>query len=149
MLRLFSIPLVSLALTLAPIATWGQSLDQAQDGQSVHWLYEVTIRDGQLQNLKDLIAEMVARTEADEPDTLSYEWVVSADGAMGQVAERYANSEAALKHLATFNRDFAARLGTMVDLVRYSVYGHPSAALKQAIAGSNPIYFDEVAGFER
>jgi quinol monooxygenase YgiN len=124
-------------------------MNDAQSGQLVHWVYEVTIRDGQLQNLKDLIAEMVAGTKADEPETLIYEWVVSVDGSTGQVYERYANSEAALAHVATFNRDFAERLGTMADLARHTVYGRPSPALKQAIAGSRPIYFDNVAGFER
>jgi len=72
MLRLFSIPLVSLALTLVPMTTWGQSMNQPQSGKIVHWLYEVTVKDGQLQNLKDLIAEMVAHTKADEPETLIY-----------------------------------------------------------------------------
>jgi quinol monooxygenase YgiN len=124
-------------------------MNQAQGGQIVHWLYEVTIKRGQLQSLKDLIAEMVARTKADEPETLIYTWVVSEDGSTGQVYERYASSVAALTHLATFNRNFADRLGTMVDLARHTVYGHPSAALKQAIADSKPIYFDNVAGFER
>jgi quinol monooxygenase YgiN len=149
MLRLFSVLLVSLALTLAPMTTREQSMNQAQSGQIVHWLYEVTIKQGQLQNLRDLIAEMVAHTKADERETLVYTCAVSRDGSTGQVYERYANSEAALAHLATFNRDFAKRLGTMVDLARHTVYGHPSDALKQAIAGSKPIYFENVAGFER
>jgi quinol monooxygenase YgiN len=124
-------------------------VNQAQDEQIVHWLYQVTVKDGQLQNLKDLIVEMVANTEASEPETLAYSWVVSDDGTIGEVHERYANSEAALAHLATFNRDFAARLGTMVDLRSQLVYGNPSAALKQAIAGSKPVYFNPVAGFQR
>jgi quinol monooxygenase YgiN len=124
-------------------------MNRALGGKIVHWKYEVTIKDGQLRNLKDLIAEMVERTGADEPETLIYAWVVSEGGSVGQVYERYANSEAALTHLATFNQHFADRLGTMVDLARHTVYGHPSAALKQAIAGSKPIYFDNVAGFER
>ena len=124
-------------------------MSKAQGGPIVHWVYEVTIRDGQLQNLKDLVAEMVARTEAGEPETLAYEWVVSEDGTRGQAHERYATSEAALAHLATFNRDFAERLGTMVDFARFTIYGHASAALKQTIADSRPIYFADVAGFER
>lgn len=124
-------------------------MNQAESGQIVHWVYEVTVKDGQLQNLKDLIVEMVAHTKASEPETLGYDWVVSEDGTRGQVQERYATSEAALAHLATFNRDFAERLGTMVDLARFTVYGHPSAALKQEIADSKPIYFEDVAGFER
>jgi quinol monooxygenase YgiN len=149
MLRLFSIPLVALALTLEPMTTWGKSMNQAQSRQIVHWVYEVTLKNGQLQNLKILIAEMVAHTKANEPETLAYAWEVSADGSTGQVFERYANSEAALAHLATFNRDYAQRLGTMVDLARFTVYGHPSAALKNTIAGAKPIYFENVAGFER
>ena len=124
-------------------------MNQAQSGEIVHWVYEVTIKDGQLTNLKALIAEMVARTKADEPDTLVYEWAVSEDGKTGQVHERYANSKAALLHMATFTRDFAERLGTMADLARHTVYGHPTPALRQAIAGSNPIFFEDVAGFER
>ena len=124
-------------------------MNQAQGAHNVHWTYTVKVRDGQLQNLKDLIAEMVAHSKADEPETLNYAWVVSEDGATGQVYERYANSEAALAHLATFNRDFADRLGAMVDLASQTVYGHPSAALKQAIAGSKPVYFEDVAGFKR
>ncbi len=124
-------------------------MTEEQSGQIVHWIFEVTIKRGQLQNLKDLIAEMVAHTKANEPETLGYDWVVSADGAIGQVFERYASSEAALAHLATFNRDYAERLGTMVDLARHTVYGHPSVALEQAIAGSKPVYFETVAGFRR
>ncbi len=124
-------------------------MNQAQSGEIVHWVYEVTIKGGQLTNLKNLIAEMVVGTKADEPETLVYEWVVSEDGSTGQVYERYANSEAALVHMETFTRDFAERLGTMADLARHTVYGHPSPALRQAIAGSKPIFFEDVAGFKR
>jgi quinol monooxygenase YgiN len=124
-------------------------MNQAQSDEIVHWVYEVTIKDGQLQNLKDLIAEMVAGAKAGEPETLVYEWAVSEDGTTGQVHERYANSKAALVHMTTFSRDFADRLGTMADLARHTVYGHPSPALRQAIAGSKPTFFHDVAGFER
>ncbi len=124
-------------------------MNQAPSGRIVHWLYAVKIKDGQLQNLKDLIVEMVRHTKANEPETLVYDWVVSADGSTGEVYERYASSEAALAHLATFNEKFADRLGTMADLARHTVYGHPSAALRQAITGSKPVYFEDVAGFKR
>lgn len=124
-------------------------MTEADSGQIVHWLYQVTIRDGQLQNLKDLIDEMVAHTQANEPETLAYAWAVTEDGTIGEVHERYANSEAALSHLATFNKDFADRLGTMVDLKSHQVYGRPSAALRQAITGSSPVFFESIAGFER
>ena len=43
-------------------------MNQPQSGKIVRWLYEVTVKEGQLQNLKDLIAEMVAHTKVDEPE---------------------------------------------------------------------------------
>ena len=40
---------------------------------NVHWLLEVSIKPGQLDTFKSVMAEMVAATNANEPDTLNYE----------------------------------------------------------------------------
>lgn len=115
----------------------------------VHWLLEVTVKDHQLQNLKDLIVEMSDGAQAREPGTLDYLWMVSADGATAHVYERYKDSDAALTHLASFNQHFAQRFLTMVDPVRFTVYGNPTDELKQALAGFKPIYLPQVGGFAR
>jgi quinol monooxygenase YgiN len=115
----------------------------------VHWLLEVTVKDHQLQNLKDLIVEMADRAHANEPGTLDYMWMVSEDGSTAHVYERYKDSEAALTHLASFDQHFAQRLLTMVDPIRFTVYGSPSEALRQALAGFNPVYLPQVGGFDR
>jgi len=115
----------------------------------VGWLFEVSIKQGQLENLKALIREMAERVEATEPDTLTYEWSISEDGSTGHVQERYVSSEAALAHLASFNEIFADRLMSMADPERMTIYGSPSAALKDEVSGINPTYMNPVGGFVR
>ena len=46
---------------------------------NVPWLLEVSIKPGQLDTFKSVMAEMVAATEANEPDTLNYELFISED----------------------------------------------------------------------
>lgn len=46
---------------------------------NVHWLLKVSIKPGQLDTFKSVMAEMVAATEANEPDTLNYELFISED----------------------------------------------------------------------
>ena len=117
--------------------------------ETVSWLFEVDIKEGQLDNLRALIREMAERTEANEPDTLNYEWSISEDGAAGQVYERYVSAEAALAHLASFNENFADRLMSMADPRRMTIYGSPTAALREEVSGIDPTYMQHVGGFAR
>ena len=117
--------------------------------ETVSWLFEVDIKEGQLDNLRALIHEMAERTQATEPDTLTYQWSISEDGSTGQVHEQYTNSDAALAHLATFNETFADRLMAMADPRRMTIYGNASAALKDEVSGIDPTYMNLVGGFAR
>ena len=121
---------------------------KADDG-GIRWILEVSIKDGKAGELESLIATMAQAAEANEPGTLGYEWVISEDRTIGQVFEHYASSEAALTHLDSFNKNFAAKLLMLVEPGRYTVYGRPSAALKAAIAGFGPAYMQKAGGFER
>ncbi|MCP4303525.1 MAG: antibiotic biosynthesis monooxygenase [bacterium] len=142
MLKLLSIALVTLALltTRSPAA--------AQDEQPVHWVLDVAIKDGELENLKTLIAEMAESAEA-EPGTLEYQWMINEDGSVGRLSERYASSTATLVHLDSFNQNFAERFETMVDPGRFVVLGDPGDKVRTAIAGFNPIYMQAAGGFSR
>ncbi|MCP4327075.1 MAG: antibiotic biosynthesis monooxygenase [Alphaproteobacteria bacterium] len=115
----------------------------------VSWLLEMAIKDGQLENLKDLIPEMSGRAEAREPGTLAYEWTISEDGSTGHLYERYADSDAALTHIASFNEHFAERFMATVDSLRVWVYGNPSAALEREMAVMDPLYMRDAGGFTR
>ena len=92
---------------------------------------------------------MADLAKANEPDRLRFEWSISADCKVAQVHERYVQSDAALTHLESFNQNFADRLMTLVEPQRMTVYGSPSEALRQAIAGADPVLMESAGGFAR
>lgn len=148
----------------APVP-WGHATDgqgahreglrlAANDGESamsnVFWTFKVTVKDGQADDrLRDLIREMSDASKANEPGTLIYEWAISADEKSAEVHERYVDSDAALRHLASFNENFADRLMALVEPTGMTVYGSPSAALKNELVGADPLYMDVIGGFAR
>jgi quinol monooxygenase YgiN len=115
----------------------------------VSWILEVQVRDGRENDFRSLMTEMVSATQANEPDTLSYEWSTSADGKQCHIYERYADSTAVMTHLATFDEKYAGRFLEVVQPLRVVVYGSPSAAVKAALADLSPLYFEPAAGFSR
>jgi quinol monooxygenase YgiN len=116
---------------------------------SVFWIFEVSVKEGQTSALKELVREMSEASFANEPETLIYQWTISEDGTTAQVHERYASSEAALRHLDSFNRNYADRLMDLVEPTGMTVYGDPSEALKDQLAGAGPEYMQVIGGFAR
>jgi len=116
---------------------------------NVYWLLELEIKAGRENDFRSLMAEMVSATQGNEPGTLNYEWSTSADGKLCHVYERYADSAATLTHLAAFGAKFASRFLQVLKPVRLVVYGSPNAAVKEGLAGFNPIFMQAVAGFSR
>ena len=114
----------------------------------VSWLVEVAVKRGELDNLRALIAEMVASTR-DEAGTIAYQWYVSSDGSTVHVYERYATSAAVMTHLQSFGSKFAERFFAAVDLTRWMIYGTPSAEVKSALNTFGPTYLGPFGGFVR
>jgi quinol monooxygenase YgiN len=117
-------------------------------GEQVSWLLELGVKPGKLDELRAVVEEMVESTRA-EPGALSYEWFLTDDGATANVYERYANSEAALAHLATFGQTFAGRLLATVDVTGWTVFGNPSDEARRAMDRSGAAYMGSFAGFVR
>ena len=69
---------------------------------TIHWLLELTIKEGEFETFKTLMNDMVAATNANEPDTTHYEWFVSKDKNVCHIYERYVDSDAAMTHLDYF-----------------------------------------------
>ena len=61
--------------------------------QHVSWIIELAVKDGALDRYKELMEEMVSGTGT-EPESLAYEWYISADGGTVHIFEKYATSEA-------------------------------------------------------
>ena len=114
----------------------------------VSWVLEVAVKPGRLENFRVLMREMVESTRT-EPGALGYEWFVSEDGAVVHLAERYADSAAALAHLGTFGEKYAGRFLESVDPTRFTVMGNPSEAVQAAMSGFGPTYLRPFGGFVR
>jgi len=115
----------------------------------VSWIIELDIQPGREQDFKALVEEMASATHQNEAGTLSYEWSASADGRVCHIFERYVDSAAALTHLGTFGDRFADRFLDILKPTRLVVYGAPTDAVKEALAGFNPTYMQGVGGFSR
>jgi quinol monooxygenase YgiN len=116
---------------------------------NVYWTLELGVQPGRQKDLQVLMAEMVGATRANEPGTLNYEWSTSADGKLCTLFERYLDSDAAMIHIGTFGKKFAGRFFEILKPLRFTIYGTPSPAVKDALAASNPVYMQSVGGFSR
>ncbi len=117
--------------------------------ETVRWVLEVAINQGELDNFKALMNEMVAATQANEPNTTNYEWFISDDGQTCHLYERYADSAATMTHLASFGENFADRFLAAVAPTRFVVYGNPSAEVREALAGLGAVHMAQIGGFAR
>ena len=115
----------------------------------VYWVLKAKIKDGQMDNLKALMAEMVEATQANEPGALNYEWSISADGQSCHIFERYADSEATLVHLGTFGKVYAARFMSVLQPTGMTVYGNPNEAARKALKGAGGVFMTSIGGFSR
>jgi quinol monooxygenase YgiN len=116
---------------------------------NVHWILEVSINDGELDNFKALMEEMVAATQADEPGALNYEWFLSPDGKTCHIYERYADSDATRVHMKNFGEKFAGRFMGCVKMGRTDLYGDPDDQLKGMLAGMGAVHYSQIGGFAR
>ena len=64
----------------------------------IHFRAEFTIQEGKIDEFKKLVQDMSRTVEANEPDTINYQFYLNRDGTMCIVNETYSNSEA---HLLT------------------------------------------------
>jgi quinol monooxygenase YgiN len=116
---------------------------------NVYWLLELAIKDGELDNFKTLVKEMVEATERDEPGALNYEYWIGEDGSTCHIYERYTDSDATMVHLGNFGSKFAERFMGCVDPTGFTVYGSANAQVKEALAGFGPTYMGSFGGFSR
>ena len=116
--------------------------------EHVSWVIELDVKDGELDTFKTLMEEMVSGTST-EPQTLAYEWYIGGDGGTVHIYEKYANSESMISHVQGFLSKWAERFMACVQPTRFVVYGDPSPAARDILAGFDPIYLGPWGGFSR
>ena len=115
----------------------------------VYWILELSIKDGHLDQLKELMEEMSTATKQNEPHALNYEWWISEDGSACHIFERYENSAAVMVHLGNFGSKFMERFMSHVDPTGFKVYGDASDEVKAALTAFGPQYLTQLGGFTR
>ena len=115
---------------------------------SISWNIQMSVRDGRLNDARDLMREMVAATEQ-EPGAQVYEWFLSGDGKACHINERYADSAAVMAHLGVFGSKFAERFLACFEPTSLCVYGEPSAEARAALDGFGATYLGWLGGFKR
>ncbi|NQV85576.1 MAG: antibiotic biosynthesis monooxygenase [Woeseiaceae bacterium] len=115
---------------------------------TISWDLQMTVREGCLNDARELMDEMVAATQQ-ESGTQGYEWFLSVDGKTCHIYERYADSAAVMIHVGNFGTNFAARFMACFEPTSLSVYGNPSAEARAALDGLGAIYLGRLGGFHR
>lgn len=116
---------------------------------NVYWLIEAGVREGQLENLKQLAAEMSESTKAGEPGALTYEWFLNADETKLFLFERYSDPAATMIHLDAFMKNFAAKFMSILEVKRFTVMGCPDDAVKKALGAAGAVFLNPMQGFQR
>ena len=115
-------------------------------GTEVAWLVELSVKPGELENVRALIKEMVVSAQ-EEAGTLSYAWYVSEDGTSVAIYERYADDAAALAHQAKFPARFKERFLAAMTVTRFTVFGAPGEEVRATVSSFNPTYLQPFGGF--
>ena len=110
--------------------------------------FQLSIKEGKLEDFKSIVNNMVGITELNEPNTLVYEYHINEDGTECHLLETFKDSDAFMIHLGTVSHMFGA-LFELATMTRAKIYGSPSAELKQALDPLGVEYFAHLNGIER
>ncbi len=92
---------------------------------TLHIVVGLTVNDGQLGDFKEIVEEMSAKVEADDPGTLYYDWYLAADERSCTLLDGYRDSASFMAHFANVGEMMERLLGTC-QVTRVDVYGNPS-----------------------
>ena len=95
-----------------------------------------TIKEGKLDEFKQLIPQFISVVKEKDSGTLNYDWYLNEDNMECMVLETYKDSNAVMEHAGNVGELLQEAMG-LSDL-QIEVYGNPSDALKEALAGMAP-----------
>ncbi len=108
---------------------------------------EFSIQEGKVDDFKALVSTMIEMTDANEANTLTYEWYISEDGSKCHLTETFKDSDAFLVHLGNVSDKFDT-LFALAPMTEFQIYGSPSAELQQTLDTLDGVqyypYFDGV-----
>lgn len=116
----------------------------------IHFRAEFTIEEGKIEEYKKLVKEMSRVVEANEPDTIDYQFFLNRAETKCIVHETYTNSEAVLAHNAgVASQTILPKIFSVSRISRFDVYGNPSEELQKVLTSFGPPTYNLFAGFSR
>jgi quinol monooxygenase YgiN len=116
----------------------------------IHFRTEFTIEDGKIEEFKKLVQDMSRMVEANEPDTINYQFYLNRAETKCIVHETYANSEAVFAYNAgVASQTILPRVFSVYRISRFDVYGNPSEELQKVLRSFDPQTYNLFAGFSR
>jgi quinol monooxygenase YgiN len=116
----------------------------------LHFRAEFTIEEGKKDEYKKLIQEMSRMVEANEPDTINYQFYLNRDETKCMVHETYANSEAVFAHNnGVASQTLLPKIFSVSKISRFDVYGNPSEELQKILKSFSTQVFNLFTGFSR
>jgi quinol monooxygenase YgiN len=102
------------------------------------------INEGQLDAFKQITSQFIATVKEMDQGTLMYDWYLNEDTLECAILEDYADSNAALEHVA----HVGDLLQKLLDLGEMSIelYGSPNEELSEALKGMDAKVFPFYAG---
>ncbi len=116
----------------------------------IHFRAEFTIEEGKIDQYKKLVQEMSKAVEANEPDTIGYQFYLNRAETKCIVHETYTNSEAVLAHNSgVASQTILPKIFSVSRISRFEVYGKPSEELQKVLTSFSPQTYNLFAGFSR
>ncbi len=102
------------------------------------------IKEGKLEEFKQLIPVLISIVKEKDPGTLTYDWYLNEDNMECTVLETYADSQVVLAHAGNVGE----QLQKMTELADLSLelYGNPNEELRNAIEGLAPKIYSFFSG---
>ena len=110
--------------------------------------FQLSIKEGKLDDFKAIVSTMVEITNLNEPNTLVYEYHINEDGTECHLLETFKDSDAFMVHLGNVGHLFDT-LFESATMTRAKIYGNPSAELQQTLDPLGVEYFAHLNGIER
>ena len=116
----------------------------------IHFRAEFTIEEGKIEEYKKLVQDMSRVVEANEPDTINYQFYLNRDETKCIVSETYTTSEAVFAHISGIaSQTILPKIFNISRISRFDVYGNPSEELQKALTSFGPQTYNLFAGFSR
>ena len=116
----------------------------------IHFRAEFIIEEGKIEEYKKLVQEMSKVVEANEPDTIDYEFYLNRAETKCIVHETYTNSEAVLAHnVGLASQTILPKIFSVSRISRFDVYGNPSEELQKVLTSFGSQAYNLFAGFSR